>query len=145
MIDYIWSSNQLFFFFYFGSVSNTKNTKIFVYGIYCFSFLASPEGYECIHQACVTGYNIIKYDNYNKDQCAQACNNYGPDCKGFEFGTDHGGSQTTYSTGDCQLQSGNNIEDCDGADANLDFCLRCKFLFLFKIWFLGKTKKRKKN
>ena len=110
----------------------------------------SPEGYACYEQACVTGYNIIKYTDYSKEQCAEACNAHGAECLGFEFGNDHGGSSSTYAVGDCQLQSSIDTEDCDGANANLDFCTRSKLFVLlcskidFK-WKETKQKQKKRN
>ena len=51
-------------------------------------------------------------------ECADLCS-ADPACLGFEYGVDYGGG--TYSPGDCQLSSSNNISGCNGAALNLDF------------------------
>ena len=80
-------------------------------------------GYTCYSKSCVNGNNIIKYEDYTREQCADACN-ADEECKGFEYGVNHGGSATDYNPRDCQLQSSADMDGCDGAYHNLDFCVK---------------------
>ena len=71
----------------------------------------------------MNGNNIIKYEDYTREQCADACN-ADEECEGFEYGVNHGGSATDYNPRDCQLQSSADMDGCDGAYHNLDFCVK---------------------
>ena len=70
----------------------------------------------------MTNGNIIKYEDYTREQCAEACNS-DEQCKGFEYGVYHGGADY-YNPKDCQLKNYANMDGCDGANANLDFCVK---------------------
>ena len=99
----------------------SKKTKT----IFCvpWIFWVPVKGYTCHSKSCVNGNNIIKYEDYTRDQCADACN-ADEECEGFEYGVNHGGSATDYNPRDCQLQSSADMDGCDGAYHNLDFCVK---------------------
>ena len=68
---------------------------------------------------CVSGRNIQLIPDSTMSDCIALCEAH-EDCKGFEFGVDHGGDGS-YSANDCHLQSGTNTAGCDGFHHNLDF------------------------
>ena len=79
--------------------------------------------YTCYSKSCVSGNNIIKFIDFTKEECAEACNSV-MECKGFEYGVNHGGGGTSYNPRDCQLQSSADMDGCNGAYHNLDFCAK---------------------
>ena len=84
----------------------------------------APIAYEHHLKSCVSGSNIIKYELKTINECKTLCNNYGAGCQAFEFGVNYGGA--TYQAGDCQLQSSNIKEGCDGERWNLDLYSKTK-------------------
>jgi hypothetical protein len=77
--------------------------------------------YTCRARACVNSQNIKLYRNFNREQCAQKCNEESR-CRGFEFGMNY--RTGSYRTNDCQLNSSADTRGCDGAGHNLDFCTK---------------------
>jgi hypothetical protein len=68
---------------------------------------------------CVLGQNLILYKRTSIETCKNRCDER-EDCKAFEYGVSHGGSDDYYQAGDCQLQSSADYVGCDGFHYNLD-------------------------
>ena len=62
--------------------------------------------------------------NQSIEECAQLCNDFGPECVGFEFGYTHTDTpdSNAYDPNDCILQGLDNLEGCDGTANNSNFC-----------------------
>lgn len=71
-------------------------------------------------RACVNRNDIELYSSKSVTECAEICS-ADPQCRGFEYGVDHGGQGIRYSSGDCQPQSSSDTTDCDGLYWNVDF------------------------
>lgn len=58
-------------------------------------------GYDHKVKTCVSGENIIKYEDKSIDECKDICTSM-PECAAFEYGVAHGGGDTTtYKPRDC--------------------------------------------
>ena len=73
---------------------------------------------------CVDNNNLVLYTAKTIPECKSLCDARA-DCLGFEYGVDHGSSNTQYAPGDCQLTGPDtDTTGCDGQDFNLDFYLK---------------------
>lgn len=79
--------------------------------------------WQHVEAACVSGDDMIRWRGKTVDECKKLCLGY-PTCKAFEFGKAHGGSDTSYLEGDCQLNSRSNPKKCDGQKKNLDLYIK---------------------
>jgi len=82
-----------------------------------------PTGYEHINKGCVHGSNIVLYRQKSVSECAALCDQ-NDDCFAFEYGVNHGGAHTGYSSRDCQLQSSADYKGCAGKYYNLDLYIK---------------------
>lgn len=90
--------------------------------------------YERVAGVCVSGGNLGTTSGQTVEECAAICDAT-DNCLSFEYGVAYGGSQTTYSPGDCVPQSGAAFGisggGCDGTVWNTDTYVLSLVLLLF--------------
>ena len=90
----------------------------------CFPQSGTDIGRTHMERACVSGANIpgTQILGTTVAQCQQHCLDT-DGCVGFEYGVDHGGSNTNYPPGSCFPQASADSAGCDGVLMNLDLYL----------------------
>jgi hypothetical protein len=98
-----------------------------LYGIVLMVALFSlGEGHICWeHQraACVSGHNIQLHSDKSVEECKDICA-ANPQCKSFEYGVPHGGSDTQNKPRFCRPQTSADSTGCPGAHYNSDLYVR---------------------
>jgi hypothetical protein len=103
----------------------TKAMEIYEFEVY--ELQASvPAGYIYIPGACVNGANIYpSHLGKTVAECKALCNANSA-CLAFEFSVVYGGRGSSYSPGECRLQSSSAHAGCDGLYMNLDLYVKAR-------------------